>query len=72
MAVELLRDDLHDYACELYGKEGAPVDYPVRLKLAHALLNLLGTAPGKYKGREQRGEPAEFNSGNNTTWTAYQ
>ena len=40
LAVELLRGGLYDNVNEAYGKDGARVDYPVRLELAHALLNL--------------------------------
>ena len=29
LAAELLRDSLHNNAHEAYGKDGAPVDYPV-------------------------------------------
>ena len=43
LAAELLRDGLHDNAHKAYGEDGAPVDYPVRLELAHALLNLAYT-----------------------------
>ena len=43
LAAELLRGGLYDDANEAYGKDGARVDYPVRLELAHALLNLAYT-----------------------------
>ena len=40
MAAELLRDGLHGDAHKVYGEDGALVNYPVRLEMAHALLNL--------------------------------
>ena len=45
LAAELLRDNLHTDTCEMYSKDGAPVDYPVLLELPHVLLNLVYT-PG--------------------------
>ena len=40
LTTKLLQDSLYKDESEAYDKDRAPVDYPVRTELAHALLNL--------------------------------